>query len=270
MVETPPKRLFAENRAQARAGLWPVPAQFPQLRPTHIHVWCARLTPTEAALSLSESILSGPERDRANRFHFIHHRERFILGRGILRMLLAKYTGMAAAELRFVEGPFGKPALEQAAENSEVFFNISHCEDVALFAFRTDQPIGVDIERVRELKDADELVARFFSARENQEFQGLSGELKAQAFFNLWTRKEALLKATGDGIAQKLHQVEVALMPGEPAQILGLPVGMVRPSEWFIQEFCPVTDFCGAVVTTQPVRKVITYDWPGFTQYRQL
>jgi 4'-phosphopantetheinyl transferase len=242
----------------------------PPLQEGEVQVWTARLCPEAADLAEMHSILDHKEQERAARFHFDVHRDRFIAARVMLRWLLAGYTGAPAQSLQFHEGPFGKPSLASAAGRADIQFNVSHCEDVALFAFRLHECVGIDLERVRELQDADELVNRFFSRRENLEYQHLEPALKPQAFFNLWTRKEAFLKATGEGIGERLNQVEVTFLPGEPAGILGLPADLQADGQWLIEEITPVPGFCGAVVTRPPVTHIKTLHWPGFHHWTQL
>jgi 4'-phosphopantetheinyl transferase len=150
-------------------------------------------------------------------------------------------------ELRFEYGPNGKPKLAAPLVESRVFFNLAHSEDLGLIALTRLGPIGIDVEQIRPVTDADELVTRFFSSRETALFQTLPTSQKNTAFFNLWTRKEAWLKATGEGIAHSLNRVEVTFLPGEPAQLLGLPETPGLKSDWALRELTPATGFVGAV-----------------------
>src|SRR5262249_10949243 len=161
------------------------------------------------------------ERERATRFVRDVHRERFIVAHGVLRLILARYLDRPAGSLQFKLGPNGKPEL--AGDLLEtLYFNLAHSENLALVAVGTNSSIGVDVERVRCLDNFDELVGRFFSHREASVFHGLNAELKPQAFFNLWTRKEAWLKATGEGIGHSLNRVEVTFLEGDGARLLKL------------------------------------------------
>jgi 4'-phosphopantetheinyl transferase len=140
----------------------------------------------------------------------------------------------------------GKPFLRHFA--TSLSFNVSHCEGLALIAIASsDIHMGVDVERVRWLADFDELVSRFFSKREADLFVGLRSEHKPTAFFNLWTRKEALLKATGEGICSALDRVEVTFLPGDTARLLSLPEGCA--SDWTLRDFVPRKGFVAAVAT---------------------
>ncbi len=126
-------------------------------------------------------------------------------------------------------------------------FNLSHSEGVGLVALTRQTEIGVDVERVRALPEADELVKRFFSRREGIAYAQLPSDQKPAAFFNLWTRKEAWLKATGEGIAHSLHLVEVSFLPDEPARLLYLPAHLGAQAGWSLQALSPLAGYAAAV-----------------------
>jgi 4'-phosphopantetheinyl transferase len=195
-----------------------------------------------AKLQAMSSLLAADERDRALRYHFERHRERFIIGRGLLRTILGRCLGVNPAEIRFTYNPNGKPLLP------ELEFNLSHCEDLALIAVSRGSRVGVDLERVRVLEDAGELVARFFSPSEHAAYERLLPGEQPQAFFNLWTRKEAWLKATGDGIGHLLNQVEVSFIPGEPARLVRLPGDVREAARWRLCDLKPAIGFAAALV----------------------
>ena len=227
--------------------LWPLPPDRWSLGATDVHVWAARLDlPSEALVRLA-SFLSHDESQRAACFRFDTHRDRFIAARGILRSLLGHYLHSGPGKLQFEYGPNGKPTLAAPFAESGVTFNLAHSEDLALIAVTRLGPIGVDVEQIRPVSDVDELVARFFSPRETALFQTLPTSQKNAAFFNLWTRKEAWLKATGEGIAHSLNRVEVTFLPGEPAQLLGLPETPGLKVDWALRELTPATGFVAAV-----------------------
>jgi 4'-phosphopantetheinyl transferase len=191
--------------------------------------------------------LSPDETERANRFKFEKHRNRYTAGRGALRAMLAQYFGTNAAGLRFNYLENGKPALTEEFAGTGIHFNLAHTGELALVAVTRIGPVGVDVESVRPIKDVDELVARFFSPRESESFQKVSADQKPAAFFNLWTRKEAMLKATGEGITRSLSLVEVSFLPGEAARVVAI-FGDVKAGErWCLREVWPAKGFTGAV-----------------------
>jgi 4'-phosphopantetheinyl transferase len=206
-----------------------------------IDVWTVNL---DAPSDICVSLLSDDEQTQAARFRFETHGRRFICGRAALRMLLGWYLDADPIEMQFGYGPNGKPFLRNPGKT--LSFNVTHCEGLALIAIgRSETHIGVDVERVRWLPDFDELVSRFFSKREAELFGGLRPEHKPAAFFNLWTRKEAWLKATGQGICAALGRVEVTFLPGEPARLLSLPDSPI--SNWRLRDFSPADGVVAAV-----------------------
>src|ERR1051326_2139961 len=132
---------------------WPLAPANLSLGVRDVHVWAANLDVTAKSLIRLRSILSEDELLRAGRLHFDTHRNRFVAGRGILRMLLGKYLECAVDELNFTYGPNGKPALAGRNSQSGLFFNLAHSEDIALFVFTHVGPIGIDVERIRPVSD---------------------------------------------------------------------------------------------------------------------
>jgi 4'-phosphopantetheinyl transferase len=212
-----------------------------------IHVWAATLSAPPDLLQKFSDTLTPEEKERANRFKFDKHRNRFIAGRGTLRAILAQSLSANASRLRFNYLENGKPVLADEFANSGIHFNLAHTEDLALVAVTRIGLLGVDVECVRPIKNVDELVARFFSPRENQLFQKVSEAEKPAAFFNLWTRKEALLKATGEGITRSLSLVEVSFLPGKPARLLAISGDERRAAEWNLREMVPAVGYTAAV-----------------------
>jgi 4'-phosphopantetheinyl transferase len=233
---------------------WPLPVSnwpdslsstsAPQANPV-VHVWAANLDVSATALRSFAETLSRDESERASRFHFERDRNRYIAGRGLLRTVLGKYLQTPPAEVPLVYGPNGKPLLQAASYRQTIHFNLAHSQNLALLAVTYAGQIGVDVEAVRPLSDAHELVNRFFSARESDTFESVPQSAKPEAFFNLWTRKEAWLKATGEGIGHLLNKVEVSFLPGEPAKLLSLPQDST--SRWTLTDLAPAPGFAGAL-----------------------
>jgi len=141
----------------------------------------------------------------------------------------------------------GKPQLTGEAVATELEFNLSHSDELSLTAITRGKPVGIDLEHVRPLSDANDLVRRFFSKREAAAFAIMPEDQKPFAFFRLWTRKEAWLKATGEGITYLLDQVEVSFAPGEPAQLIKLPQGWPGAAGWSLCHLEPGLGYVGAV-----------------------
>lgn len=241
---------------------WPSrPGAPPSLAGNEIHVWSATLSPSADILKNFATTLSPDETARANKFKFERHRNRFIAGRGALREILAVYLGANASELSFDYSTNGKPSLAGRFAEMGIHFNLAHSEELALVAVTRIGIVGVDVERVRSVKDLDHLVARFFSERENKAFQKISEAEKQAAFFNLWTRKEALLKATGEGITRSLSLVEVSFLPGDPARLVAIAGDSVKAAEWSLRELSPAAGFTGAIAIQSRDISVRCWKW---------
>jgi 4'-phosphopantetheinyl transferase len=167
-------------------------------------------------------MLSGPERGRAQRFLREPDRHSFIGAHVALRRLLAAQLAQAPEALEFATGPFGKPFLDG---HEPLRFNLSHSHPVALVALSRHCEVGIDIEKICDLPDADELVQHHFSAHEQQAWSLLSEPHRPAAFYSAWSRKEACVKALGWGLSMPLETVEVGLEPGLRQLELSLPEG---------------------------------------------
>jgi len=207
-----------------------------------------RLPTTGEAVRAASALLSGVERQRANRFAFDRDRHRFIVARALLRRLLGARLGTRPEAVELVYGPHGKPALAPRHAPADLRFNLSHSEDLAAYAFAHGREIGVDVEAVRSMCDADAIAARFFSARENQTYLSLDSRDRPRGFFHCWTRKEAFIKALGDGLSCPLDRFDVSLAPGEPARILRLARAPGDGRRWRMESFAPAAGFVAALV----------------------
>jgi 4'-phosphopantetheinyl transferase len=223
-----------------------------------VNVWAVPLDLSAEEVAACLSVLDSSEKERAARRRFEPHRKRFIAARGSLRMVLGRYLQKRPNEIEFAYGPHGKPSLQ--FPHSPIEFNATDSDDLVLIALSTAGPVGVDVERIRAVRDADALVKRFFSARENDLFRKLSNDQKPAAFFNLWTRKEAFLKGTGEGIGHSLNRVEVSFLPGEPAAFL--PGATLEGlTGWSLHALNPADGFAAALATRFEPSRVRYWRW---------
>ena len=219
-------------------------------------VLMTRLDVGSAALSASAALLSPAERLRASRFAFDRDRRRFMVGRAQLRELLAVRLDVPPESIELDYGECGKPALGRHFAESDLHFNVSHCGDVAVYAFSLGREIGIDVEAVRTIRDADDIAARFFSRREHEAYLALDPCDKPSGFFNCWTRKEAFIKALGRGLHQPLDSFEVSLAPGEPARILRVEGAAGDRCGWHMEALTPAPGLAAAVVVASGRRRV--------------
>jgi 4'-phosphopantetheinyl transferase len=229
---------------RARCG-WPTPEDGPTLHANEVHVWCARLDITAAEREQVEPWLSGDERTRAERFCFERDRTRYVVRRAMLRALVGRYAGVHPSRVAFSYTQRGKPRLAVPLDIHDLSFNSSHSQDLALFAFARHSAVGVDVEWMRPLEDATTIAQRFFTTREIAALNSVDLSARTEAFYNCWTRKEAFVKATGEGLQRPLDSFDVSLIPGEPARLLSCADGDV--AAWSLHSVNPAAGFVGAV-----------------------
>jgi len=213
----------------------PGPAN-PEITREELHLWLARLDLPDRPVAVLYQTLSRDEQERARRFRFGEDKRRFVVARGVLRTILGDYIGAPPALLRFAYSPAGKPRLapETGQPTASLSFNLSHSGELALYAICLDRRVGVDIEQLRPRVAEEHIAERFFSPQEVVALRGLPPDEQAPAFFRCWTRKEAYVKAHGEGLAIPLNQFVVTLRPGEPATLLDTGDENEQATHWFL------------------------------------
>jgi 4'-phosphopantetheinyl transferase len=224
-------------------------ADFPclQLSADDVHVWLAKLDDYSAdSLKL---LLAEDELTRAARFHFEKDRNHYIVARAWLRKLLAAYLGVRPRALRFSYAEKGKPGLEES-QRSSLSFNLAHSGGMAIYAFSRHREIGVDLEFIREDLADEKIAERFFSKREIADFRNMPAELRKRAFFDCWTRKEAYIKARGDGLSMPLDEFDVSFVPGEIAALLRNHKEPEEVNRWMMQAVEAPDGYVAALVAS--------------------
>lgn len=227
---------------------------------SEVHVWRASLNRPAMQVQQLAQTLSADEQLRAERFYFEQDRKHFIVARGLLRTILSRYLGIAADQLQFCYGSRGKPDLIDSY-GSRLRFNLSHSQGQALYAVTCDRLIGVDIEYMRPLHEVEQIVKSFFSTQENAVWRSLPLHQQQAAFFNCWTRKEAVIKAIGDGLALPLNQFDVSFAPGEPAKLLELRGDRSISNRWSLQDLTPAPNYAAAVAVEGHGWKLSCWEW---------
>ncbi len=213
-----------------------------------VHVWDAALDLDDTRVAALAVLLDEGEAARARRFHFECDRRRFTVARGILRTLLGRYLGRSAADLVFGQAGRGKPVLTTPGGHGQMCFNVSHSDGRALFAFARGVEVGIDLEAGARLGEDWPLIARrVFSAREQAELSSVAPAHRRAAFLDGWTRKEAYLKATAQGIVDGLTSIEVTLDPARPAAFVALP-DADRTRGWTLRDLRADDRFAAALV----------------------
>lgn len=219
----------------------------PELGSGVVHLWQRRLSATGAEISACYELLSSEEQERARRFRVERPRSEFVLTRGTLRSLLAQYLGGVPQEVRFRYASRGKPALEG---DRGLSFNVSHTNGLALMAFVKQRAIGVDVENMGREVEAERLAERFFSEHERQALRLLGGDELLAAFFRCWTRKEAYIKAKGDGLSLPLDQFDVSIVAGDRDALLATRPDAAEAERWTICDIPMGIGYAAALAVT--------------------
>jgi 4'-phosphopantetheinyl transferase len=212
-----------------------------------VQLWRADLDAIRADESRWQKVLSSDESTRASRFHFPTDRQRFVASRALLRTILAGYLATDPNCLSLAYSNKEKPSLGPAHAGSGVKFNVSHSAGIALFAFTRGRDIGVDVERVRCDFDVEAIARRFFSAHEQNQLGALPIDKRFEAFFRCWTRKEAYIKATGEGLSLPLHQFDVSVAPENGDALLSTRPDNSEAQLWSLREIPAGSGFMAAL-----------------------
>jgi 4'-phosphopantetheinyl transferase len=207
------------------------------------------------------AVLDSEERTKARRFHFCKDQKRFIVARGILRILLGRYINKPPAEISLSYSAFGKPALACASGEHPLRFNLSHSHALALYAFTYGRQVGIDVEYIRADLASVQLAERFFSAEEAAVLRVLDPELRPEAFFNCWTRKEAYIKAKGEGLSYPLHCFAVSMLPGEPAALRNIEEEGEEISRWSLQDLKLAPGYTAALAVEKHDWQLRCFEW---------
>jgi 4'-phosphopantetheinyl transferase len=211
-----------------------------------VDVWTVDLNAGDEQIRTFADSLSELEKSRAGSFHFAIHRQRFIKSHHALRWVLGTYCGVPPAELRFIEGPAGKPALALCGPG-HVDFNLSHSHDRAVIAVASGSPVGVDIERIHPVPDFNAIAKRWFAPVEYDELMNVPPDQRLRAFLRMWTQKEAYVKAIGEGLALPLDMFSIGLEGGGPS-LVHINDGDIEPAGWWAHPLLSEADYVGAVV----------------------
>ena len=214
---------------------WPAGPEQPRLLPGEIHIWRAPLT-NAARFAAAEAVISRDESLKAGRFAFAPDRDRFIAAHGALRMVLADYLAADPCDLEFQIGSSGKPALVQTF--TDLRFNLSHSGDLALIAVTRGRDVGVDVELVQEDIAFEQIVEHYFDPAEAWSLRTAPPAARVARFFDLWTRKEACLKAEGSSLG------------GNP-----------RLDRFRVRNLCPAQGYAGAIACEGEDWELACWDW---------
>lgn len=219
----------------------------PTLQVGVVDVWPASIDLSEEEITKLRRTLSPDERRRSERFFFERDRLRYVVSRGLLRSILARYAGADPSDLHFATGPHGKPSLSGRHEGSGITFNLSHSGDLVLVAIASHREVGVDIEYVRADFDWKPIAARFFAPGEVEALEGLPPDAGREGFFLYWTVKEAYMKALGRGLTLPPGSFEVSALPPEPPALISYGAGQAGAARWTFHRLDPGPGYAAAL-----------------------
>ncbi len=209
----------------------------PELSPARVDLWLLPTKVSTEQMSYLQSLLPLEETERFSRFRMAAKRDEAIISRGLLRHVLSFVLGQSTREIVFTLGAKGKPGID----HSRVRFNVSHTAGRVLLAVTLDHEIGVDIEQIRTRTSYEDLARRFFTAEEYGAIMMLPPAERLRAFFICWTRKEAILKGTGEGISAGLASFEVPICPLSGSALVA--------GRWHLQELDVGKSFVAALAS---------------------
>jgi 4'-phosphopantetheinyl transferase len=228
--------------------IWQKPPAKLSLVSGEIHLWRAWLHPAAQVIAQMAGWLAPDELDKAARFHFERDRQRYQVGRGLLRFILGAYLSFRPSRVQLVYNFFGKPGLlSSGPKNETVFFNVAHTADWALYAITLGEDIGVDVEQLHPVFAMDQIATRFFSRQERSVLLALPAAQRQTAFFEVWTRKEAFLKALGSGLAHSLNGFSVSVAPDQSARLEEIGGNTQAAATWSIYTLSPADGYTAAI-----------------------
>jgi 4'-phosphopantetheinyl transferase len=234
-----------------------LPVQGFALTADDLHVWQISLDQPEKRVAQWRVLLSADERARADRFHFERDRRRYIVARGGLRSIVSHYLDLPPESLAFDYGPQGKPHLSLAVDQIPLCFNLTHAHELALYAITRAYEVGIDVEYTkRQVTDIDQLAERFFSVNERAVYHALPASTRRAAFFRCWTRKEAFIKAVGEGLSHPLDRFDVTFAPDQPPSILSIDGEPITATAWSLFHLEPAADYVGAVAINGAIQRL--------------
>jgi len=233
----------------------------PSLGEDEVHVWIVDIAANGNVPDTG--VLAPAERARASQFRWDFHRDSFMRRRIALRMILGGYLGVSPHDVAFIVNEFGKPSVVPRQGRRGLSFNTSHSETIAAIAVARSGRIGIDVEHVKPLAEADSVAERFFADGERAALATLAPRDRVDGFFNAWTRKEAVVKALGGGLSIPLNSFEVSLLPGVPPTILRWDIPGEVGARWRIHHIEPALSYIGALVLDRKASVCQCRSWPG-------
>lgn len=218
------------------------------LESNQLHLYYLQAVPAQKHLDFFASLLSQSEHEKIIKYKQHQMRNMSTIARGALRFILASYLRTSPREVSFDYNANGKPLLSEKYSET-IHFNIAHSEECLVLGFTRDSELGIDVEKIIDLTDSEAIARNYFTPEEREDLQKVPKGERLRAFYNCWTRKEAILKAIGKGLSQPLNTFRVSLIPGEPCELLGASSSHEACNGWKLLHLTPFPEYVGAVAT---------------------
>lgn len=245
---------------RAAPAVWTEPPPHPTVRADEVHVWLLEIARLAALRARLSTLLESEELARAARFRFEEDRDRFGVCRAAARIVLGRYLGRLPASLRFGRGPRGKPHLTDAGP---LEFNLAHSGDFGLLAVAPGRAVGVDVEKIDAARSGEDVARRFFAPDEVEWLDALPPADRVAAFFSCWTRKEAYIKARGDGLALPLASFSVSFGRGAAPGLKRSELGRGEAARWIFFDLPSLDGYASALAAEGPATRPSFWRFPS-------
>lgn len=234
----------------------------PDLRLNEVQVWSVELAQESGCVEAMRNVLSESERARVDRLVLDRHRHYFTVARGVLRTLLGAHVGVPPEQVCFEYGECEKPRLGLDSGGSDIRFNLSHSNHLALIAIARERELGIDLEQIRDSLKTERIAKRFFNPWEVRALQRLPKSERPRAFFEVWARKEAYVKARGDGLYFPFDEFCVSVVRSESPSLVGNHRDPGELDRWSLVDLDLAPGFAASLVAEGKGWHIRSLKWP--------
>ncbi len=232
-----------------------------ELNNTEVHIWNVDIQKHVHDLELYHKLLSSAETEQAGRFHFEKDKIRYTITHAVFRLLISSYSGIEPVDVEYSYNKHKKPCLQEKAKFKNLTFNLSHSGMLIVFAFALNRELGIDIEKIKPMNDADGLIERFCSEREKSDYFSIPAEMRNKAFFRCWSRKEAYIKARGTGLYFSLAKFSVSIKPEDPPMLLEVKDEPDETERWRLYDLDISKDYSSSLMVENGEVMLRFFEW---------
>ncbi len=234
-----------------------------EITPEEVHLWTARGEGFAEQIPALTEVLAAHERERAGRYVAAADRSRFIIGRALLRLILSRYLAADPAQIQFTENEYGRPGLLAEQNPGDLRFNLSHSGEALVYAIARARAVGVDVERIRPVENQDLIARRYFAPHESGALASLAREQQPRMFFTHWTRREALAKALGRGLALPARELQALASGAGSALSVVSDYDSELKQDWELREVELWPEYAAALAVEGHGWELVAREWRG-------